>query len=138
MNTQQKLSDAERIELISAYIERYGQSLSLTDENILTHSDKNFWAYEKFADLAKCEPVAAFSVILGTLAATDREDVLDNLAAGPLEDLIRIHGEQFIEQIEAQAHRDQRFRNLLSGVWNVGTPDVWARIVKLQQEDGTV
>lgn len=136
MGSENLKNNKEKTELINAYIDRYSQPFSLTNEKILTRADKNFWAYEKFAELVKLEPAVAFETILATLSSTENEDVLDNLAAGPLEDLIRIHGVQFIDQIEVQAFRDKKFRNLLSGLWKVGAPDVWDRISKLQDSSG--
>ena len=135
MSGKQKLNDLEVVDLINSYIERYTELFSITEGTAHAHPDKNFWAYEKFAYLAKHEPDLAFALVLSTLAATQREEVLDNLAAGPLEDLIRVHGERFIERIEVQAHKDRRFRNLLGGVWKVGSADVWSRIEKLQHEE---
>ena len=55
---------------------------------------------------------------------------LDILAAGPLEDLIVIGGDDCIEATEAWARADERFRRLLAGVWQSDTKrDVWERIV---------
>lgn len=134
MREQDKLSEAEKDELICAYISRYSRPFTLTADHVLEKTDENFWAYEKFDELVKCSPDIAFELIIRTLAQTENDDVLDNLAAGPLEDLVRVHGERFIGQIEVQARKDEKFRRLLGGLWTVGEPNIWARIEKLVGE----
>lgn len=99
-------------------------------DGALKESDANFWAFEKLSDLVRNTPEVALDLILKILATTTNDDVLDNLAAGPLEDLILFHGNDMINQIEFHAINYERFRDLLNGVWMVGSPLVWERIVK--------
>lgn len=49
-------------------------------------------------------------------AAPDGEGAM-LVAAGPLEDLVRKHGDVLAEDIEYMAMRDERFRYALGGVW---------------------
>ena len=62
----------------------------------------------------------------------DRSDqLLANLAAGPLEDLLAQHGERFIERVETLARQEPRFRFTLQMVWrNAISAPVWARLRK--------
>jgi len=41
-----------------------------------------------------------------------------NLAAGPLEDLLVFHGKDYVSEVETIARRNPGFRSLLNGVWS--------------------
>lgn len=122
--------------LVDAYIERYTKQYQWDKDLVLREQDLNFWAWEEFERLLDKSPDRAWEVILSILGATTDEYTLDCLAAGQLEDLIHQHGEAFIERIEEQAKRDQRFRDLLWGVWESSTPDVWARVIQAREPQG--
>jgi hypothetical protein len=60
------------------------------------------------------------------------ENVLDNLAAGPLETLLVRHGRDIIDRVENEAKSDPRFKDLLLGVWgNAVDATVWERLEAL-------
>lgn len=117
-------------ELIKAYIDRYANMYNWEPDGVLKKNDANFWAVEKLSDLVRSTPEVALNLILKILETTTNNEVLDNLSAGPLEDLILLHGDAMINQIEFHAINDERFQDLLNGVWMVGSPLVWERIVK--------
>jgi hypothetical protein len=51
------------------------------------------------------------------------------LSAGPLENLLALHGEGFIDRVESEAQRDPSFAKLLGGVWkNRMSDEVWQRV----------
>jgi hypothetical protein len=80
-------------------------------------------------ELVQHSPLHAWDFIRFVLSEDREERSLDILSAGPLEDLISIHGSSLIEHIEDAAKEDPRLRSLLAGVWQFGTPgDIWARI----------
>ncbi len=55
------------------------------------------------------------------------------VAAGPLEDIIRLHLEQIVDRIVALSARSARFRFVLSGVWlSQENAAKYARIAQLQ------
>jgi hypothetical protein len=83
------------------------------------------WADEEFK---RADPESRWVAILAILEREPGDDVVPVLAAGPLEDLIREHGEQFIERIETEARRNAAFRHLLGGVWMCGGHAVWTRV----------
>jgi len=134
MGEQYKLTDSQMLELIQGYISRYSHQVNVTEDNVFEKADTNFWAYEQLDELVKFAPELAFEVILALLSQTENEDVLENLAAGPFEDLIRIHGKNFIQRIEVEASENSKFKDLLSGVWQVGDPEVWSRIEQLLKD----
>ena len=88
-----------------------------------------FWAYMKLGDLVTEDPETAWSVILRVVERAGTDDQLGSLGAGPLEDLIRLHGVVFIDRIEERARHDERFRDTLRAVWRTETPEaLWARV----------
>jgi len=134
MGEKYKLTDSQMLELIHGYIARYSHQLNVTEDKVFEKADTNFWAYERLDELVKFAPELAFEVILALLNQTENEDVLENLAAGPLEDLIRTHGKNFIQRFEVEANENAKFRDLLRGVWQVGDPEVWGRIERLLKD----
>ena len=77
----------------------------------------------------KFAPEVAWTAIveLSRQPLTDRQIAL--LAAGPLEDLLKYHGPDYIDRIEKEARTYQAFRHLLGGVWrNTIAEPVWRRV----------
>jgi hypothetical protein len=88
------------------------------------------WAVEE-------DPEHAWSAILAALEDPRMEASLDVLAAGPLEDLLSLHGDRFIERVERTARSDPKFAWLLGGVWQSKmTLDIWARVQAVRDERG--
>ena len=95
-----------------------------------------FWAFNEMVDTVRDKPFEALEVILEILKIAEEEQVLANLAAGPLEDLLAEHGIVVIDRIIELAKSDPRFRDLLQGVWgNSVDPRVWKRIEALYVDD---
>ena len=90
--------------------------------------------YKGLSSLVESKPDEAFEVILEILLTPQSASVVSILAAGPLENLIENWGPTLIERIETEAGRNPAFRNLLGGVWNSGTSDVWQRIEAVRGE----
>jgi len=116
-------------EWIAAYIERQDVEKEPDHED-----DSLFWAVDKFMDLNDEDPELCWKAILEILRRKPNDKVLGMLAAGPLEDLIEYHGPEYIEQIEAEAKINPDFRNLLGGVWESSTPEIWARVSAVRGE----
>jgi hypothetical protein len=86
-------------------------------------------------DVVHDAPEVAWSAILEILQRELTEDQLAVLAAGPLEDLLAVHGPAFIERVEREANRNPRFNQLLGGVWqNEMKSEIWERIQKARKE----
>lgn len=101
--------------LISAYIDRYANMYSSVN-GLIEKIDTNFWAYEEMQRLVVHNPKKALSLIIHILELTDNEYVLSNLAAGPLEDLLRFHGQFISQEIAILAENNDRFHELLNQV----------------------
>ena len=92
-------------------------------------AESMFWAFNEMVDTVRDKPFEALEVILEILKIAEEEQVLANLAAGPLEDLLAEHGIVVIDRIIELAKSDPRFRDLLQGVWgNSVDPRVWKMI----------
>ena len=124
------LSDSELEHLCSAYLS-YQTAFQANDgKGMERHED--FWAVQQLmlGSSGSADPEDAWREIRHILAQSPSDEILSVLAAGPLEDLIQYAGDDFIGRIEVAARQDPTFRELLSGVWETGKPDVWSRIAK--------
>jgi len=112
---------------------------SLTDEDLVlisgyltNHStgDKSyFWAYEEIAGME--DPERLWRLMLEMIRITTDAGTLAYIAAGPLEELLKHYGNQFIERVENLARTDPHFREALTSVYDSGfTPEVSARVRK--------
>ena len=75
------------------------------------------WASDEVDKAVEEHPRRALSVIAGAVSAAPGDRDLALIAAGPLEDLLCLHGDQIIDEVERLAANDDRFRRALSGVW---------------------
>jgi hypothetical protein len=80
-------------------------------------------------------PEVAWLAILQILEREINDEQIALLAAGPLEDLLTVHGAHFIERIEREAEQNPRFNHLLGGVWrNVMSPELWERVQRARKK----
>jgi hypothetical protein len=85
------------------------------------HSDF-LWVVEE-------HPERAWEAILKLVEDSNAHCYLGQLAAGPIEDLLSYHGQQFIERVETTARTNPIFASTLSGVWKFTmSDDIWARV----------
>ncbi len=100
-----------------------------------TKDDSLFEAWEALNTLVSEQPQEAWEVILDILEEADSNDVIANLAAGPLEDLLSDHGETFIDEVEEKARQNPKFTQLILGVWEGGmSKEIWSRVKALQEK----
>lgn len=85
--------------------------------------------WSEFDWLVHDYPEVAWQAILQALDQPRMEPYLGTLAAGPLEDLLALHGDQIIERVEETAKANPRFAWLLGGIWRHTISDpVWSRV----------
>ena len=97
------------IEKIATYwINRYKRS------NLKSETQ---WAYNALDELIATDPKIAFEVIVAIFNKTENEFVLENLAAGPMEDLLVRHGNEIICDVEKFTVTEPKFSHLLAGIW---------------------
>ena len=115
--------------LAAAYIDQYVDPIYRTDDNVFLERKVDWPAAQEVIDLTlRGDPELVWQFVLSVIGKTDNEQLLSLVAAGPLEDLVEGHGPRFIERIEMLARSNQRFREMLHGVWRSSTPEIWARI----------
>jgi len=117
--------------LAIAFIDQFSDQYVWDKDMVLTKRDTSAteWASEKMIDLALENPEELWDPILEILKRDPPTEVIEVLAAGPLEDYIAKLGERVIDRVEVQAAADAKFRNLLGGVWRNSMSDaVWARV----------
>jgi hypothetical protein len=91
--------------------------------------ERLLWAFDRVSDMVQDDPEMAWKIIEAIRQQDGSDHVLSNLAAGPLEDLLVAHGEQFIVRIEAKAEVDPQLRKMLGATWKNDMPDeLWERI----------
>lgn len=118
------MTSQEIHELAEAWI-RHAAHILAEDEE----SDELCEAWEKAYELKYDNPEALWQLILEIHKQDKSRVVAEVLSAGPLEDLLAEHGEEFIEVVETQAKQDPSFAFLLGGVWqNTMTDEVWQRV----------
>jgi len=80
-------------------------------------------------ELGKDEPERALALVKEIVRIEAHPRMLGLLAAGLVEDLLAAHGPAVIDAIEAEAHGNLRFRQMLAGVWTSGIdPQVAERL----------
>ena len=99
--------------------------------------DPDFWSFEKLDDLIWKEPEEAWLVILEILRRDTSTPIMEILSAGPLEDLLVRHGDDFIERVEAEALSNKDFASLLGGVWqNAMSDELYVRVKRVWDRTG--
>ena len=119
-------------DLISAWI-----ALAKADKNSNEY-DKNFWAQSEMWELNYDNPEKAWDFILRILKKDHSRPVVEQLSAGPLENLLAEYGDKFIERVETEASNNPDFGLLLTGVWqNTMSDEVWERVLAAREvKDG--
>jgi len=85
--------------------------------------------FDEFDWIVREHPEHAWQCILATVADPRALPFLGILAAGPIEDLLGIHGDAFIERVEHHALQNPTFAWTLGGVWQCQmTNGIWSRV----------
>ncbi len=93
---------------------------ALADTYLRYHQGKraeDSWAFDRVSDVVRDEPDVALELTLLLLKkAGDDDAMLAYVAAGPLEDLLRLHGPHVMKRFEQESNADSRLQLALSGV----------------------
>jgi hypothetical protein len=96
-----------------------------------------FEADEDMADVSFCHdyPEIVWQGIFKVLERDLDEEQKENLVVGPLEELLYLHGEQFIDRVEDAAKSNPQFNHMLGGVWRAEMPlEIWNRVQQARTE----
>ena len=98
-------------------------------------TDKHFQAWDFFWELGHTDPESAWELILILVKMAKNKRELSYLAAGPLEDLVDYHGELFIDRIENEVRKNNRFAWTILCVWpGKRNKEIYERFTKLQKK----
>lgn len=109
-------------EIVSGYLANYAGDAAA------------FWAFEEACELLSRDPERLWRITLQLIEQAPDDAALAYVAAGPLEDILALHGPEFIERVEALARRDSRFLLALASVWGQVRirPEIRARVEAIQ------
>ncbi len=105
------MNKEEKEKLITAWIKATKAGAKMP-----THTD-NDWAIDIFIDLPDQNPELLWSLIQDIINIENDENLLANLAAGPIEDLMCVYGEEIIERVKKEAKENIKFKQCIQGVW---------------------
>ena len=114
---------------VNAYID-VQESENPSDEN-----HPSYWAIERFADLEMHHPDLNWAAMLQIISLTTSDKVVYSLASGPLEELVELHGMEYIDKIEKAAQSNLNFRLLLRALIETTDKNIWARILRARSDD---
>ena len=86
-------------------------------------------AFNEATKLVASSADGAWQLVIEILRQSPGPAILDALAAGPLEEMLTLHGSTVIERLETEAATNPAFAILLAGIWQGLMPDdVWERV----------
>jgi len=93
------------------------------------------WAEIELNILSVSSPDECWDIIMDILERSNDPWVLENLAAGPLENLFAIYPEETLVKLEETISNNRKLKKLLAGVWQNLIPlKTWQRIQQLRIE----
>lgn len=99
---------------------------------------KNWWAYDSVNKVCLEQPEDAWLLLQELVEMAETRRILEDVGAGPLEDFVRQHGEQYIGKIETLVGKNPRFKKALGVVWIRGRgmrQNLAARFIALGCQD---
>ena len=80
-------------------------------------------------------PRSKLAAMLQIISLTTADTVIQSLAAGPLEELVELHGVEYIDQIEKTARTNLNFRLVLRALIETTDKNIWTRILRARSDD---
>ncbi|HWE45036.1 MAG TPA: hypothetical protein VG407_03325 [Caulobacteraceae bacterium] len=113
-----------------AHYARFGRPSSA--EQIKAHDDDpDWWAVNSLMELDGQDPVRSLDIVFLISRGSDDGWVLENLGAGPIENLIN-DDPTLLDAIELEVASNPRLREALQSVWRGDiSEDTWARLQKI-------
>ncbi len=108
------------VELATAWVVNCQRAIEHGSES--EQAQDTFWAYQALDQLCVTNPDRALDIILLIVESRPERRVLDNLAAGPLEDLLVRNGAHVLPRVERLVATHDDFKWLIGGVWTERIP----------------
>lgn len=109
----------------------------VSDPNRREEERENLIGWTEFDWTVQEHPEHAWLAILAAVEDPRLEPYLGTLAAGPMEDLLSLHGLAFIDRVEAAAVTNPKLAHLLGGVWKYEMTDaIWSRVQAVWDRHG--
>lgn len=90
--------------------------------------------YPIVMEMIDVDPKRSLDFILSVIMENDSDFILENLGAGPLEDILVYHGNEIIEEVERLAHKNIKFKLALKMTWRREILEhVWSRVVSARE-----
>jgi hypothetical protein len=100
-----------------------------------TKNKSFFWAIRCFSRICLYDPDKAWDLILKILKEDDSQEIMNSLAAGPLENLLGKYGKELMDRVKKEAISNEKFNYLLGGVWqNTIDGEIWNEIEKIRKK----
>jgi hypothetical protein len=74
------------------------------------------WAFTEVNDITFRFPERGWNITLALIVAAPTDEALNYVVAGPLEEVLEVHGSLLIDRVEGLARADARFKDALSRV----------------------
>ncbi len=112
-------------------------------ETYLAHADavshdradpEGYWSAAAIDDMIRGDVESAWPLVRELLRKAADDRMLAFIAAGPLEDLISLHGWALMERVAEAARSDQKLRRALTGIWVDELPEELLRRLRLLVE----
>jgi hypothetical protein len=98
------LSEADS-RLVDAYLRHYA-----------TRDDSLLWAFSEVNDITPRHAERGWNITLALISAASNDAELGYVVAGPLEEVLEVHGNLMMDRVEELARTDAKFREALSRV----------------------
>lgn len=98
--------------------------------------EKHSWAVDEVINMVTERPQDLWQIILKILELDSADEIASAVGAGPLEDLMVHHGEDFIGKVEEHASKSDAFKTAMKSVWldSDDTP-ICARFLELAKKN---
>jgi hypothetical protein len=105
------MNEEEMQELVESWIKATEADFDSGDK------DRFGWAIDEMLDLPRVEPEMAWEIIMMIINKKPSPKVISQLGAGPLEDIMVYHGNNFMEKIENMVAKNDLFKECMKSVW---------------------
>lgn len=91
-----------------------------------------FWAFDALEELTRQAPAQFVDQIDRVLALEAGDDLVGLLGAGPLEDFLSLHGDEYGHEVFAKIRQDVNWRRMARMVWRrTISESVWQELQRL-------